>query len=117
SKHDELEAKFFEERATLELLYQKLYEPLYSKVKYICCPVMVEAKDASQFKEIVQHLTDQTPNFRVYSHLATAVAATAAAATAATEKNIYSYGHSHASPQVRIDSYSWKELAEWNRNR
>nr|GFA44143.1 nucleosome assembly protein 1;2-like [Tanacetum cinerariifolium] len=31
SKHDEIEAKFFEERATLELKYQKLYEPLYTK--------------------------------------------------------------------------------------
>lgn len=31
SKHDELEEKFFEERAALEAKYQKLYEPLYSK--------------------------------------------------------------------------------------
>ncbi|XP_076881208.1 nucleosome assembly protein 1;4-like isoform X1 [Bidens hawaiensis] len=31
SQHDELEAKFFEERAALELKYQKLYEPLYAK--------------------------------------------------------------------------------------
>ncbi|KAL5728745.1 Nucleosome assembly protein 1 [Ranunculus cassubicifolius] len=31
STHDELEAKFFEERAALEAKYQKLYEPLYSK--------------------------------------------------------------------------------------
>lgn len=30
-KHDEMEAKFFEERAALEAKYQKLYEPLYSK--------------------------------------------------------------------------------------
>ncbi|AQK95812.1 Nucleosome assembly protein 1-2 [Zea mays] len=30
-EHDELEAKFFEERAALEAKYQKLYEPLYSK--------------------------------------------------------------------------------------
>ncbi|KVH94546.1 hypothetical protein Ccrd_003398 [Cynara cardunculus var. scolymus] len=29
----------------------------------------------------------------------------------ATEANIYCYGHSHASPQVGIDSYSWEELA------
>jgi len=32
SKHDELEAKFFEERAALEAKYQKLYQPLYAKV-------------------------------------------------------------------------------------
>ncbi|KAI7741523.1 hypothetical protein M8C21_022601 [Ambrosia artemisiifolia] len=31
SEHDELEAKFFEERAALEMKYQKLYQPLYSK--------------------------------------------------------------------------------------
>ncbi|KAI9073770.1 hypothetical protein K1719_044267 [Acacia pycnantha] len=31
SQHDELEAKFLEERATLEAKYQKLYEPLYTK--------------------------------------------------------------------------------------
>lgn len=31
SEHDELEAKFHEERAALEAKYQKLYEPLYVK--------------------------------------------------------------------------------------
>ncbi|KAK7325111.1 hypothetical protein VNO77_29195 [Canavalia gladiata] len=31
SKHDELEAKFIEERSQLEAKYQKLYEPLYTK--------------------------------------------------------------------------------------
>uniref|UniRef100_A0A0E0DU93 Uncharacterized protein n=1 Tax=Oryza meridionalis TaxID=40149 RepID=A0A0E0DU93_9ORYZ len=31
SQHDDLEAKFFEERAALEAKYQKMYEPLYSK--------------------------------------------------------------------------------------
>ncbi|KAF8388802.1 hypothetical protein HHK36_025482 [Tetracentron sinense] len=31
SQHDELEAKFFEERAALEAKYQKLYKPLYTK--------------------------------------------------------------------------------------
>nr|GME11957.1 nucleosome assembly protein 1;4-like [Ipomoea batatas] len=31
SQHDELEAKFFEERAELEAKFQKLYEPLYTK--------------------------------------------------------------------------------------
>eukprot|EP01018_Ginkgo_biloba_P036035 Gb_36264 [translate_table: standard] len=30
-QHDELEAKFFEERAALEAKYQKLYEPFYGK--------------------------------------------------------------------------------------
>ncbi|KAB2077096.1 hypothetical protein ES319_A06G080300v1 [Gossypium barbadense] len=31
SQHDELEAKFFEERAALEAKYLKLYQPLYAK--------------------------------------------------------------------------------------
>ncbi|KAK6123425.1 hypothetical protein DH2020_042831 [Rehmannia glutinosa] len=31
SQHDDLEAKFFEERAALEGKYQKLYQPLYTK--------------------------------------------------------------------------------------
>ncbi|XP_009785383.1 nucleosome assembly protein 1-2 isoform X1 [Nicotiana tabacum] len=31
TEHDELEAKFFEERAALEAKYQKLYQPLYTK--------------------------------------------------------------------------------------
>lgn len=31
SEHDELEAKFFEERAALEAKYQKLYQPMYAK--------------------------------------------------------------------------------------
>ncbi|XVF35037.1 hypothetical protein REPUB_Repub18cG0110600 [Reevesia pubescens] len=30
-QHDELEAKFFEEKAALEAKYQKLYQPLYAK--------------------------------------------------------------------------------------
>lgn len=32
SEHDELEKKFFEERAALEAKYEKFYEPLYTKV-------------------------------------------------------------------------------------
>lgn len=35
SEHDELEAKFFDERAALEAKYQKLYQPLYTKVAYL----------------------------------------------------------------------------------
>ena len=32
SQHDELEAKFREERAVLEAKYEKLYQPLHAKV-------------------------------------------------------------------------------------
>uniref|UniRef100_A0A166ENM0 Nucleosome assembly protein n=1 Tax=Daucus carota subsp. sativus TaxID=79200 RepID=A0A166ENM0_DAUCS len=50
SHHDELEAKFFEEKAALEAKYQKLYEPLYSKryeiVNGIVEPEGVESNDA-----------------------------------------------------------------------
>lgn len=46
SKHDELEAKFFEERAALEAKYQKLYEPLYTKRFEIVNGITdVESKD------------------------------------------------------------------------
>ncbi|CAO2183100.1 unnamed protein product [Urochloa humidicola] len=41
SKHDELEAKFLEEKAVLEAKYHKLYEPLYSK-RYEIVSGMVE---------------------------------------------------------------------------
>eukprot|EP00268_Persea_americana_P066645 TRINITY_DN90_c0_g2_i2.p1 TRINITY_DN90_c0_g2~~TRINITY_DN90_c0_g2_i2.p1 ORF type:complete len:386 (+),score=128.07 TRINITY_DN90_c0_g2_i2:194-1351(+) len=43
SQHDELEAKFFEERAALEARYQKLYEPLYSK-RYEIVNAVVEVE-------------------------------------------------------------------------
>ncbi|XP_058193899.1 nucleosome assembly protein 1;4-like [Rhododendron vialii] len=42
SQHDELEAKFFEERAALEAKYQKLYEPLYTKRYEVVNGVEVE---------------------------------------------------------------------------
>lgn len=50
SQHDELEAKFFEERAALEAKYQKLYEPLYSK-RYEIVNGVVE----------VEGVTNETP--------------------------------------------------------
>ncbi|KAL1810587.1 hypothetical protein DCAR_0730295 [Daucus carota subsp. sativus] len=43
SHHDDLEAKFFEERANLEAKYQKLYEPLYTK-RYEIVNGIVEAE-------------------------------------------------------------------------
>lgn len=43
SQHDELEAKFFEERAALEAKYQKLYEPLYT-TRYQIVNGMVEVE-------------------------------------------------------------------------
>ncbi|KAJ6793901.1 nucleosome assembly protein 1,4-like [Iris pallida] len=44
-QHDELEAKFFEERAALEAKYQKLYEPLYTK-RYEIVNGVVEVEGA-----------------------------------------------------------------------
>ncbi|KAJ6842257.1 nucleosome assembly protein 1,2-like isoform X4 [Iris pallida] len=44
-EHDELEAKFFEERAALEAKYQKLYEPLYTK-RYDIVNGVVEVEGA-----------------------------------------------------------------------
>ncbi|KAM5547353.1 nucleosome assembly protein 1,2 [Rosa sericea] len=43
SQHDELETKFFEERAALEARYQKLYQPLYNK-RYEIVTGAVEAE-------------------------------------------------------------------------
>uniref|UniRef100_A0A7N2KYI3 Nucleosome assembly protein 1 n=1 Tax=Quercus lobata TaxID=97700 RepID=A0A7N2KYI3_QUELO len=43
SQHDELETKFFEERAALEAKYQKLYQPLYTK-RYEIVNGVVEAE-------------------------------------------------------------------------
>ncbi|TQD69977.1 hypothetical protein C1H46_044491 [Malus baccata] len=43
TQHDELEAKFFEERAALEAKYQKLYQPLYTK-RYEIVNCVVEAE-------------------------------------------------------------------------
>ncbi|KAL4194674.1 hypothetical protein AMTRI_Chr05g60620 [Amborella trichopoda] len=52
SQHDELEAKFFEERAALEAKYQKLYDPLYTKRYEIVNGIVevdsVENKEASE---------------------------------------------------------------------
>ncbi|KAL8113707.1 nucleosome assembly protein 1;2-like isoform X2 [Apium graveolens] len=52
SHHDDLEAKFYEEKAALEAKYQKLYEPLYNKryeiVNGILEPKGVESEDVSQ---------------------------------------------------------------------
>lgn len=47
SEHDELEAKFFEERALLEAKYQKLYQPLYTK-RFEIVNGIVEAEGASE---------------------------------------------------------------------
>ncbi|PWA94905.1 nucleosome assembly protein 1,4 [Artemisia annua] len=57
SEHDELEAKFFEERAALEAKYQKLYAPLYSK-RYDIVTGAVEVDGAKE--EGAMDQTDDT---------------------------------------------------------
>ncbi|PWA44514.1 nucleosome assembly protein 1,4 [Artemisia annua] len=57
SEHDELEAKFFEERAALEAKYQKLYAPLYSK-RYDIVTGAVEVDGAKE--EDAMDQTDDT---------------------------------------------------------
>ncbi|KAK7291834.1 hypothetical protein RIF29_07290 [Crotalaria pallida] len=46
SEHDELEAKFLEERAALEAKYQKLYQPLYTK-RYEIVNGVIEVEGAA----------------------------------------------------------------------
>lgn len=48
-QHDELEAKFLEERAALEARYQKLYQPLYSK-RYDIVNGVTEVEGAAEVK-------------------------------------------------------------------
>ncbi|KAH6779097.1 nucleosome assembly protein 1 [Perilla frutescens var. hirtella] len=50
TEHDELEAKFFEERAALEAKYQKLYQPLYTK-RYDIVTGVVEVDGAATQQE------------------------------------------------------------------
>ncbi|KAI3721698.1 hypothetical protein L2E82_32716 [Cichorium intybus] len=86
------------------------------KVKYISSPVMVEAKDASQFKEIVQHFTGRTPletSFTMYSNPTSTTTNPTGEATCSW----FSYGPSNTKPGVGIDSCSWEEIAEWNQYR
>ncbi|KAK1409735.1 hypothetical protein QVD17_36264 [Tagetes erecta] len=96
------------------------------KVKYISSPVMMEAKNPSQFKEIVQHFTGHNPNETTYDmyypnySTATTTTTTASAATTNTTSELFAYGDTHYTnnvTQVGIDGYSWEEIAEWNRNR
>ncbi|XP_077212587.1 nucleosome assembly protein 1;3-like [Tasmannia lanceolata] len=53
SGHDELEAKFFEERAALEAKYQKLYAPLYTK-RYEIVNGVVEAEGVTNEDEATE---------------------------------------------------------------
>ncbi|KAI3672430.1 hypothetical protein L6452_38518 [Arctium lappa] len=48
SEQDKLEVKFFEEREALELKYQKMYKPLYSKRYDIVNDVEVGEKDSNK---------------------------------------------------------------------
>nr|GEW83285.1 sigma factor binding protein 1, chloroplastic [Tanacetum cinerariifolium]GEX55956.1 sigma factor binding protein 1, chloroplastic [Tanacetum cinerariifolium] len=85
------------------------------KVKYISSPVLVEAKNASQFKEIVQHYTGQNPNEKscssVYSNPRVTKTDTA---TTTKEANSQFIATTNMDPEVGIDSFSWEEIEEWN---
>ncbi|KAL7133186.1 hypothetical protein ABFS83_12G123100 [Erythranthe nasuta] len=51
TQHDDLEAKFFEERAILEAKYQKLYQPLYTK-RYEIVNGEVEVEGSEPAKDV-----------------------------------------------------------------
>lgn len=57
SQHDELEAKFFEERAALEAKYQKLYEPLYTK-RYEIVNGVIEVEGIAEVEATEEKATD-----------------------------------------------------------
>lgn len=66
-QYDELEAKFLEERAALEVKYQKLYEPLYTK-RYEIVNGLLEVEgfsdEGSDNQKIVQSTGEKgVPNF------------------------------------------------------
>ncbi|GJM93366.1 hypothetical protein PR202_ga09915 [Eleusine coracana subsp. coracana] len=64
SQHNELEAKFFEERAELEAKYQKLYQPLYSKRREIVTGVdEVEGITQGGDETLAEHKDKGVPDF------------------------------------------------------
>ncbi|PWA89457.1 hypothetical protein CTI12_AA111580 [Artemisia annua] len=87
------------------------------KVKYISSPVLVEAKNASQFKEIVQHYTGQNPNEKSFSTsvYSSPPITTTDTVTTTKEANSQFIATTNMDPEVGIDSFSWEEIAKWNR--
>ncbi|CAL1413999.1 unnamed protein product [Linum trigynum] len=59
SQHDELEAKFFEERAALEAKYQKLYQPLYTQ-RYGIVNGVAEGEEVPKKESAVPEEGDKT---------------------------------------------------------
>ncbi|PSR96168.1 Nucleosome assembly protein like [Actinidia chinensis var. chinensis] len=72
SQHDELEAKFFEERAALEAKYQKLYEPHYLKRSEIVNGV-VEVEDVTTDATMDQETDNETQEKGIPSFWVTAM--------------------------------------------
>ncbi|GFZ08107.1 nucleosome assembly protein 1;2 [Actinidia rufa] len=72
SQHDELEAKFFEERAALEAKYQKLYEPHYLKRSEIVNGV-VEVEDVTTDATMDQETDNDTQEKGIPSFWVTAM--------------------------------------------
>ncbi|ONK59304.1 uncharacterized protein A4U43_C08F5070 [Asparagus officinalis] len=60
SQHDELETKFFEEKAALEAKYQKLYEPLYTK-RYEIVNGVVEVEGVTDVATEEASVEDKAP--------------------------------------------------------
>ncbi|PSR96915.1 Nucleosome assembly protein like [Actinidia chinensis var. chinensis] len=72
SQHDELEAKFFEERAALEAKYQKLYEPHYSK-RYEIVNGVVEVEGVTTDATLDQEKDNETQEKGIPSFWVTAM--------------------------------------------
>ncbi|KAI3734569.1 hypothetical protein L6452_14040 [Arctium lappa] len=77
------------------------------KVKHISSPVMVEAKDPSEFKQIVQRFTGQTPKQANFTTTTTTTVEPDSQAFSSSYKPSRS-----TNPQTEIYSWSWKEIAD-----
>ncbi|EEC80965.1 hypothetical protein OsI_23686 [Oryza sativa Indica Group] len=68
SQHDELEVKFFEEKAALEAKYQKLYGPLYSKEKGVPDFWLNAMKNNEILAEELAHVARSTLRDKIIPH-------------------------------------------------
>uniref|UniRef100_A0A2N9HJT3 Nucleosome assembly protein n=1 Tax=Fagus sylvatica TaxID=28930 RepID=A0A2N9HJT3_FAGSY len=102
SQHDELEAKFFEERAALEAKYQKLYEPLYTK-RYDIVNGVVEVEGVTTEADVDQEEDKATGEKGVPDFWLTAMKTNEVLAEEITERDEEALKHLKDIKWCRID--------------